>query len=492
MPTVQDIKRRYKNGDSVSKISRDLSIDRKTVRKYIQQTDFSPDPPTRQKRKSKLDQYDEAIRGYLEEDRKAWKKQRHTATRIYERLRDEHGYKGSYESVQKRVKAIRCEIKQTEQNDSKENAFLPLEWAPGTMQVDFGTVEVTVCGEKEFWHALVASFPYSNCGYAQLFKGETAECVCHGLQNIFAHIGGVPATIIFDNAAGVGRKIMGEVHLTELFERFELHHGFQSRFCNPYSGHEKGNVERKVFTQRSHLFVPVPEVQDVERFNDELLTRSVSLNDKEHYRKGINQCELFEEDLQALQDLPVSPFNCCRYVTRKTNKYGHIQLDGNHFYSTKPEMAKTEVTVEIGAHTVRILDGSGKPIAEHRRMFGNSRTESIDQSTTLAVLKQRPGAWEQSGVRAAVPDALQRYIDAATGKDRRHALKLLSELNAEFGFDTAVQAMITTLESGRLDSDSTVVLAARMAEADVCMPVTAGAALSIYDMYLLPQKEVAE
>lgn len=492
MPVIQDIKKRYRNGEPISVISRELGVDRKTVRKYVQQTDFSPELPVRKKRKSKLDACDEIIRGYLEEDRKTWKKQRHTAVRVYERLRDEHGYTGSYETVQKRVKAIRRELKQTRQSNDKENAYLPLEWAPGTMQVDFGTVEVTVDGERERWHELVVSFPHSNAGYAQLFRGETAECVCYGLQAVFTHIGGVPHTVIFDNAAGVGRKVMGEVHRTDLFGRFELHYGFQSRFCNPYSGHEKGSVERKVFTERSHLFVPVPEVKDIVKFNEALLEKSAVLNDKEHYRKGVNQCELFEDDLEALQNLPGKPFHCCRYLVRRTNRYGHIQLDGNHFYSTKPELAQMEVTVELGAHLVRILDASGGLVAEHPRMFGSRRTESIDQSTTLAVLQQRPGAWEQSGVRGAVPDILQAYIDSAAGKERCHALKLLNELNAEFGFDTAVQAMTTSLERGCLDYDNTLVLATRLAEDNVQMPVHEGPSLRVYDLYLLPQKEVAE
>lgn len=491
MPMIQDIKARHQSGDSISKIARDLKIDRKTVRKYLDQTDFSPAPPVKARRKSKLDSFDDIIRGYLEEDKKAWRKQRHTATRIFERLRDEHGYTGSYETVQKRVRAIRNEARQMGQNaGGTGKAFLPLTWNPGTMQVDFGTVEVIVNGERENWHVLVTSFPHSNCGYAQLFNGETAECVCHGLRAVFEHIGGVPETIIFDNAAGVGRKVMGGVQMTELFERFALHYGFRSMFCNPYSGHEKGNVERKVFTERSHLFVPVPELKDIEKFNEELLTKSSLLNDKEHYKKGTNQCELLKEDLAALRELPVSPFNCCRYETRKTNKYGHIQLDGNHFYSTKPEMAQMEVIVEIGAHKIRILDSSGKVVAEHQRQFGKQRTESIDQSTTLAVLSQRPGAWMQSGVRQNVPDILQKYLDEAPNKERGRALRLLDELNAEFGFDTAVQAMSSAVGNGHLDHDSTMVYAARLADEAIQMPFSAAAMLSVYDMYLtpLPQK----
>ena len=77
-------------------------------------------------------------------------------------------------------------------------------------------------------------------GYCQVFCGETAECVCQGLQDIFNYIGGVPTLLVFDNATGVGRRVMDKIHETELFSRFRAHYGFQIRFCNPYAGHEKG------------------------------------------------------------------------------------------------------------------------------------------------------------------------------------------------------------------------------------------------------------
>ena len=79
-----------------------------------------------------------------------------------------------------------------------------------------------------------------------------------GLVDIFEFIGGVPPMLIFDNATGVGRRIGDVIHETELFSRFRAHYHFRVRFCNPYSGWEKGNVERKVDYNRANLFVPVP------------------------------------------------------------------------------------------------------------------------------------------------------------------------------------------------------------------------------------------
>lgn len=86
--------------------------------------------------------------------------------------------------------------------------------------MDFGEAEFNVNGVCRRMKYLTVSFPYSNDGFTQVFGGETAECVCQGLRNIFEYIGGVPPLLIFDNATGVGKRVGSHVHETELFRRF--------------------------------------------------------------------------------------------------------------------------------------------------------------------------------------------------------------------------------------------------------------------------------
>ena len=188
------------------------------------------------------------IQEWLDEDKKHWRKQHHTAQRIYERLVEEQGYTGSYSVVQRYLK--KCRSVQT------EKVNLELVWDPGPAQVDFGEADFYESGKLIRKKYLTLSFPYSNDGYSQVFGGEMAECVCQGLVDIFEFIGGVPPMLIFDNATGVGRRIGDVIHETELFSRFRAHYHFRVRFCNPYSGWEKGNVERKVDYNRANLFVP--------------------------------------------------------------------------------------------------------------------------------------------------------------------------------------------------------------------------------------------
>lgn len=235
MSQIHDI-RDLARDRSVASISRCLAVDEKTVRKYLKLDDFSPRPPRRDSRRSRLDRYKPMIDQWLKEDEKRWYKQRHTAKRIHERLVDEApGYDCSYNVVQRYVKTVRGARR--EQHANQE-----LVWHPGEAQADFGEADFLEQGKMIRKKYLTLSFPQSNNSFTQIFGGENAECVCQGLKDIFAYIGGVPKLIIFDNATGVGRRFGELIRETKLFMQFRAHYGFSVRFCNPQSGHEKDHA----------------------------------------------------------------------------------------------------------------------------------------------------------------------------------------------------------------------------------------------------------
>ena len=217
MSQVNYIRDLHNSGCRISEITRETGIDPKTIRKYISKDDFSEKPPIKTTHQSILDEHKHSIDAWLEEDKKSWYKQKHTAKRFYDRLVDECGYTGSYSVVQRYVKKMREHI--------LPKASLELIWAPGTAQVDFGDADFIVKGEKTRLKYLVVSFPYSNNSFCQVFGGENAECVCQGLQDIFNYIGGVPPLLIFDNATGIGRRIGGVVHENKVFTGFKAQYG---------------------------------------------------------------------------------------------------------------------------------------------------------------------------------------------------------------------------------------------------------------------------
>ncbi len=473
MSQINHIKDLSSCGYRISEISEKTGSDPKTIRKYLSQDDFSPVPPIAQENPSKLDPFKPVIQEWLEEDKKHWRKQHHTAQRIYERLTEEHSYTGSYSIVQRYLKKCRSQ--------RVEKANLELVWDPGPAQVDFGEADFYEAGTLIRKKYLTVSFPYSNDGYSQVFGGETAECVCQGLQDIFEFIGGVPPLLVFDNAAGVGRRVGDAIHESELFSRFRAHYHFRVRFCNPYSGWEKGNVQRKVDFNRANLFVPVPHFSEIEKFNEKLLLRHKKKAGELHYKKQVPIRELFEEDRRAFLLLPPKRFNVCRYEWLKADGYGKVCMDGKHFYSTRPENAGQKVLVGIHAHTVEILSDSGQIITTHRRAFGEGRTDISDYSTTLSVLLKNSGAWENSGLRRETPDSLRTYMDAQPKEKLKDCLRIMNELTGQYGFKAAVTAMEMASSRGNINICDASVLAARITGYGIYTPPETGPSLAAYD-----------
>lgn len=321
MPQVQSIRRLRRNGESVASIARKTHVSEPTVRKYLAKEDLSAVPSVRKPRASVIDPYLPVIEQWLAEDRANWRKQRHTATRIWERLRDEHGAEVSLSTVTRAVARLRREFAA-----ERDEAFMDLVWHPGEAQADFGEVDVLLRGVVQRMHHFVLDFPYSNVGLVQLMPGENAECTCLALRNLFEWLGGVPERIVFDNAAGVGHKGYGErePRLTHLFQAFQAHYGFDCSFCNPYSGHEKGAVESKVGMVRRKLFVPRPSVWSLENFNAGLPDRCLELATKPHYRKDTEERGLFSEDRAALLPLPGKRFDVVTWRHMKADRYGVV------------------------------------------------------------------------------------------------------------------------------------------------------------------------
>lgn len=253
----QRIRQLEGQGLNHTRIARELGVSRTTVIKYATR-DYSPSSTGGRAATRSLmtGEYARAADEWPASDLRLPRKQRHTARRVHERLVAELGFPGEYSSVQRWVKKWR------EAHRRESDGYAELEWAPGVAQVDYGVAKAVIAGVERTVHFLAVSFPYSNMRYVAALPGETAECVCHGLSMVFAHMGMAPRVLVSDNATGVGRRGSdGTVALTRLFSLFCAHHGFEARFCNPYSGHEKGSVENAVGFVRRNLMVPEPAAE---------------------------------------------------------------------------------------------------------------------------------------------------------------------------------------------------------------------------------------
>jgi transposase len=480
MNQIDQIKELQRQGLGPQEIGGRLNLNRKTVAKYMKVEDFNGGLPGKKASVSKLDPWKPKIDEWLAEDRRMRFKQRHTAKRVHERLEKEYpeAYRCSYPLVQRY-------LKEKKRERGAEPGYLELVWPAGEAQADFGEADVVEEGVRRTTKYLCLSFPHSNGGFVQTFGGETAECVCQGLGDIFHHIGGVPRRIVFDNASGVGRRIRDKISLTDLFLRFKCHYGFSVSFCNPGAGHEKGHVENKVGYVRRNFFVPIPEVRDLESWNLELLGKAEEDFDRPHYKKALTIRELWAEERRHLSPLPERPFVVERLEKVRTNGYGKFCLDGRHWYSSAPEHADETLTVGLRAHTVVVYGPDGSVLAVHRRAFGENRTDTADHATSLETLLRRLRAWPNSPFRAGLNETLRESLDALDRPDLRRVLLALSESIQAFGPEVALESLEEAVRRQTVDAFSLQAISNRIAYDGLIAAPEGGPDLEAYDRTLL-------
>lgn len=422
MSTVESIRQKHRNGMTIAQICREEKVDYKTAKKYIEKEDFSEPLPARQERPKIVDLYKDWIVQLLKENEHNWYKQKLTAKRIYKLLKEAYpAAKISYSSVNRFL------IEYNKKN-KKDAGFSHLTWYPGEAQADFGEADFdTVCGRQRLKY-LVLSFPYSNKAFVQIFRGENCECVMQGLLYIFEYIGGVPGKIVFDNATGIGRRTCKILEENEVFIRFRIHYGFESRFCNPYAGHEKGNVETNVGYIRRNMFSPPIQIpSDIQEFNEtELLVMNEKLmGERMHYIHQKPVDELFEEEREtALLPLPPKRFAAKRILNRKTDNYANVTLENIHKYTLPSEYRNSEVIVETWAWKVSVYDLNGCLIEEFDREYGSERTESVSAVTSLKSLVRKPGSWSNSIFRANLLNGnpFKEYLDRTRDENLKHRI----------------------------------------------------------------------
>ncbi len=245
-------------GMSVREASRVFGLHRDTVRKMLA---YSVPPGYRRKippRRPKLEPFTGVIDAILEGDSRVPKKQRHTAKRIFERLRDEYGFTGQYTIVKDYVR---------EQGRRTQEMFVPLSHPPGHAQCDFGEAVAVVGGVERKVHYFVLDLPHSDGCFVKAYPAETTEAFLDGHVSAFAFLGGVPQSILYDNTKLAVARILGDSRRqrTRAFTELQSHYLFEDRFGRPGKGNDKGKVEGMVGYVRRNFLVPIPSYESFRR-----------------------------------------------------------------------------------------------------------------------------------------------------------------------------------------------------------------------------------
>ena len=451
MAQIQYIKDQYENEEaSLREIARKTGHSFETVRKYAYQEDWRGDklPDIEPQSYPILEKFIPTIDEWLEADRKIPRKQRHTSKRIYDRLREETGFSGSYSSVKRYVRRKKFVLR------TKESGYLPLAHPLGSGQVDFGeSLGYDASGKTITFYGLTVSFPNSNKGYTQIFPSQNQECLLEGMKRIFEHIGGVPPMLRFDNMSTAVAQILqdGERVLSEGFKRFMLHYRFRAEFCNPASGNEKGNVENKVGYSRRNLFVPVPTISSFEEYNEMLWGLCEKDAQREHYKRKAPIQELWKEDEERLLKLPEYPYTVFRYATLMVSKTGFVVIDTNK-YGLSPQLSGRMVQAKIYCDHVEFFHDH-KPVGTYRRSYKEGE-EIFDWTQYVTTLCEKPGATLHTRFFRQMPQQWRDYLSLTQGKERKSALQLLKEIVEDGNVSLCDDALELAAENGRTDADS--------------------------------------
>ena len=232
-----------------------------------------PEPPGYRQRhasgQKKIDKVLPIIHQILVDDRKAPKKQRHTAQRIFEVLREKHGFDGKLTIVKDAVRAWKRIHAET---------YVPLDHPPGEAQVDFGEAQFWLDGELTKTALFVMSLPYSDAVFIRAYPRECTEAFQDGHVRAFAFFGGVPTRISYDNSRIAVKKLVGprKRELADGFLRLQSHYLFDEHFCLVRRANEKGHVENLVGYGRRNFLVPLPRVRSFEQLNAHLERRCLA------------------------------------------------------------------------------------------------------------------------------------------------------------------------------------------------------------------------
>lgn len=304
MPVVDYIKHLREEEDfSINEIAKKTGHNWRTVKKYADEDHFEKKLTFQKKGMMYEEGFGEIVDDWLEEDMKLKRKERRTNKKIYEDLKDHHDFKGSYRTVCDYIQHRKPQLKETRIERHER-----LEHPPGEAQVDFGNMTVVKDGAYKDIKALILSFPYSNAGFSYPLPSENTECFLEGLKQLFQQAGGVPTHLRIDNlSAAVISVGKGDKRTyTDAFTRFRCHYGFEVQPCNPASGHEKGNVEKKVGYVRNNFFTTPPIMESFTHLAEWMKVEMEKDRQRLHYDKDIMIEALWKEDQKHLKALPLS------------------------------------------------------------------------------------------------------------------------------------------------------------------------------------------
>jgi len=441
----------YIDQKSMREIMRETGHAWRTVKRIIESTEPARYVLQQARRAPQLGPYKEEIAALLAQNGRLPAKQHYTSSRIYQLLL-EKGYQGAESTVRHYVGQVR-------KAQRKPAVYLPLTFDPGQDgQVDWGEATVILQGERVTVQLFVMRLCYSRRTFVMAFPSQKQEAFFLGHVEAFAYFGGVPRRLTYDNLTTAVQKILRGRDRQEQ-ERFLAFRGvylFESHFCTPGEGHEKGGVEHGVGYVRRQYLVPLPEVASYQELNDYLRQRCLADDGRQVHGQPATIGAMWQAEQPQLRPVPSPAFACCRTVEVALTPYSQVILETNR-YSVPVETACAHLVAKLYPFQVEIYRSDrAEPLAIHARCYGREQ-DVFDPLHYLSLLQQRPGAFEYAKPlrqwRASWPPIYET---------------LLRQLQAQWPDGRGVREFITILQLHRAHPAALVEAAITQAVAHQC------------------------
>jgi transposase len=378
----------YIEGKSIRQIQRETGYHRETIRKALEGGEIPHYERQVARPSPTLDPVKPVIDQWLAEDRDRPVKQRHTAKRIYERLTTEYAFTGAESTVRRYVGQHRKQL--------GTQVFIPLGYEPGGLaQVDFGEAQVIIAHEQVSVQLFCLRLGFSKQPFVTALPTQAQEAFLEGHVRAFEFLGAVPRVLVYDNPKVAVKRILAGREREEqvFFVAFRSHYLFESRFCTPRQGHEKGLVEGLVGYARRNWLVPVPEFATWDELNAYLEARCRAEGQRRLRGMELTIAEALALEQPAMLSLPARPYVCCTVHPVQPDSFALVRFQTNR-YSVPVDHAHEALWLRAFVHQVEIGNGR-QTVAVHPRCYGREQ-DILNPMHYLALLEQRPGAWEQA------------------------------------------------------------------------------------------------
>lgn len=458
-----------RDGLGVRELSRRFHVHRRDVRLAL----ASAVPPPRKPQArpaSVLDAWKVTIDGWLEADKTAPRKQRHTARRVWQRLVEEHDVVVGESTVRRYVAEARRRM-----DVPLAEVMVPQHHPLGEeAEVDFGTISVYLAGLLVEVSIFIMRLSASGRAYPRAYLNEAQEVFLDAHVQAFEHFDGVPKRIRYDNLkAAVEKVLKGRDRVeSDRFVALRSHYGFDSFFCQPglKGSHEKGGVEGEVGRFRRLHLVPVPHVASMAELNELLLAGAAKDDLRFIAHRRITVGEHFALEAATLGPLPAERFDVSVVVGFRVDRKSRVNVRGC-LYSVPARLVGRRLEVRVGAETIEVLDGA-VVVAHHPRALKGDEVLVLDHYLEVLAIKTGafPGATALARARScgAFGPAHERFWTEARrrvgDRDGTRALIEVLLLHRSIPADALVAGIERALAAGSVDPAVVAIEARRAVE----------------------------